>query len=146
MPQGKKLIFSQTKRGADLLCREVRRQGFVAQSIHGDKRQEERDWALAEFKSGRTPILIATDVAARGIDVKDIQCVINFDFPSHIEDYIHRIGRTGRAGKKGIAITFLLPDELGFTRGIVQTMKKAGQEVDPETLAIARENKNTWGW
>lgn len=72
--------------------------------------------------------------------------MINFAVADSKETHTHRIGRTGRAGKKGIAITFLLPDELGFTRGIVQTMKKAGQEVDPETLAIARENKNTWGW
>ncbi|CAD7955426.1 unnamed protein product [Amoebophrya sp. A120] len=135
LPMGKKLIFSQTKRGADLLCREVRRHGMVAQSIHGDKRQEERDWALAEFKNGRTPILIATDVAARGIDVKDIQAVINFDFPSCIEDYVHRIGRTGRGGADGLAFSFFTIDDKGkMAKDLYNILVEANQEI-PDGLA-----------
>lgn len=79
---------------------------FPALSIHGDKRQQERDWVLNDFKTGNSTIMVATDVAARGIDVKDIKYVINFDFASTIEDYIHRIGRTGRAGRKGTAYRY----------------------------------------
>lgn len=75
--------------------------GWPALSIHGDKKQDERTWVLNEFKSGKHPIMIATDVASRGLDVKDVRFVINYDFPNQIEDYVHRIGRTGRAGTKG---------------------------------------------
>ncbi|KAE8700688.1 hypothetical protein F3Y22_tig00110556pilonHSYRG00578 [Hibiscus syriacus] len=75
-------------------------------SIHGDKSQAERDWVLPEFKAGKSPIMTATDVAARGLDVKDVRYVINYDFPGSLEDYVHCIGRTGRAGAKGTAYTF----------------------------------------
>ena len=78
--------------------------GFAALCIHGDKKQEERDWVLAEFKAGKSPIMVATDVASRGLDVKDIRYVINYDMPNQIEDYIHRIGRTGRAGTHGMYV------------------------------------------
>ncbi|XVE50967.1 hypothetical protein DITRI_Ditri01bG0205000 [Diplodiscus trichospermus] len=100
------LIFVETKKGCDQVTRQLRMDGWPALSIHGDKNQTERDWVLAEFKSGRSPIMTATDVAARGLDVKDIKCVINYDFPSSLEDYVHRIRRTGRAGAKGTAFTF----------------------------------------
>ena len=78
---------------------------FGAAAIHGDKRQQERDWTLKSFKDNHTTILVATDVAARGLDIKDVEAVVNFDFPQGVEDYIHRIGRTGRAGRKGEALT-----------------------------------------
>lgn len=78
-----------------------------AEALHGDKTQLARETVLKRFKGGKLNFLIATDVAARGLDVKDIKCVINFDFPSNLEDYVHRIGRTGRAGAKGIAYSFL---------------------------------------
>merc|ERR1719230_1941159 len=100
------LIFADTKRGADELTREMRMDGLPALCMHGDKKQEERDWVLSEFKAGKSPILVATDVAARGIDVKDIKYVINYDFPKEIADYIHRIGRTGRAGAVGSSYSF----------------------------------------
>lgn len=91
--ESKALIFTDTKRCADDITRVLRRDGWPALAIHGDKKQTERDWVLAEFKTGRMPIMIATDVASRGLDVKDVKYVINYDFPGTIEDYVHRIGR-----------------------------------------------------
>merc|ERR1711862_651642 len=93
MDGSKILIFAQTKREGDDLTREMRTDGFPALCIHGDKKQEEREGGLKEFKEGKSPILVATDVASRGLDVKDIKYVINYDFPNKIEDYIHRVGR-----------------------------------------------------
>merc|ERR1719327_1776966 len=99
--------------------------------IHGDKDQREREMVLSNFKSGRCPVMIATYVAARGIDVKEVKAVINYDFPGNIEDYIHRIGRTGRAGAKGVAHTFmsLSGKEGRQARPLVEIMQKAGQTI-----------------
>ena len=96
------IIFTSTKRMCDQLGMQLMRQ-IGCGVIHGDKDQREREAVLADFKSGKRPVMIATDVAARGIDVKEVKAVINYDFPGNIEDYIHRIGRTGRAGAKGTA-------------------------------------------
>lgn len=96
MLSGKTIIFVQTKRKADELTRAMRGGGWPALCIHGDKEQSERDWVLGQFRSGKTLILLATDVAARGLDVNDIKFVINYDYPNNSEDYVHRIGRTGR--------------------------------------------------
>ncbi|GFN16334.1 DEAD-box ATP-dependent RNA helicase DBP2 [Aspergillus tubingensis] len=104
------LIFTGTKRIADEITRFLRQDGWPALSIHGDKQQQERDWVLNEFKTGKSPIMVATDVASRGIDVRDITHVLNYDYPNNSEDYVHRIGRTGRAGAKGTAITFFTTD------------------------------------
>jgi superfamily II DNA/RNA helicase len=101
------LIFVRTKQGADALAKEMCKDGIKTQSIHGDKSQGAREKALAEFKNGKTRALVATDVAARGIDIEDLQYVINYELPYIAEDYIHRIGRTGRAGKAGLAISLL---------------------------------------
>ncbi|KAF4713510.1 putative ATP-dependent RNA helicase ddx17, partial [Perkinsus olseni] len=109
-----------------------RMDGWPALCIHGDKKQEERDWVLHEFKSGKSPIMIATDVASRGLDVKDIRHVVNYDFPGQIEDYVHRIGRTGRAGCKGNAYTFFTPDKIKMARDLVQILREANQTVSPE--------------
>ncbi len=103
----KVIIFSRTKHGAEDLARELYDGGFKAGSIHGNKSQSQRESALRKFRSNEMNILVATDVAARGIDVKDISHVINFDQPATYDDYVHRIGRTGRAGKKGHALTFV---------------------------------------
>merc|ERR1719217_143655 len=111
MDGSKILIFAQTKRDGDELTREMRLDGWPALCIHGDKKQEEREWVLKEFKEGKSPILVATDVASRGLDVKDIKYVINYDFPNGIEDYVHRIGRTGRAGATGSSYTFFTQDK-----------------------------------
>lgn len=103
----KALIFVRTKYGADRLQRNLSREGIKAEAIHGDKRQSQRQRVLREFREGKIYFLVATDVAARGLDIKDISHVINYDPPATKEDYIHRIGRTGRAGKEGVAVTFV---------------------------------------
>ena len=101
----KVLIFVETKRNADNITRMLRQDGWPALSIHGDKEQRERDWVLAQFKSSQSPIMVATDVAARGIDVSGLGMVVNFDLPDTVEAYVHRIGRTGRAGHVGTALS-----------------------------------------
>merc|ERR1712048_1090077 len=127
------LIFCETKRGGDQLTREMRLDGFPALCLHGDKKQEERDWVLQEFKSGKSPILVATDVAARGLDVKDIKYVINYDFPKEIPDYIHRVGRTGRAGAIGSSYSFFTSDKSRMAKDLIKVLKEANQPV-PEEL------------
>jgi superfamily II DNA/RNA helicase len=107
-PEFKKvLVFGRTKHGVEKLSKVLQSRGIAAESIHGNKNQTRRQSALAQFKNNQTRVLVATDVAARGIDVADISHVINYDVPTSYEDYIHRIGRTGRGGKLGKAITFV---------------------------------------
>jgi len=108
---GRVLIFSRTKHGAKKIATAVRDMGHKAAEIHSNKSLPQRTKALADFKSGITRILVATDIASRGIDVQDIELVINFDLPDNHEDYVHRVGRTGRAGKGGKAISFAAPDQ-----------------------------------
>lgn len=103
----KVIVFGRTKYGVEEIALNLKKNGYLADSIHGDKRQNQRETVLRKFKESSLKILCATDVAARGIDVKDITHVINFDQPNTYEDYIHRIGRTGRAGKTGSALTFV---------------------------------------
>jgi len=105
------LIFVRTRQGAEALAKEMCKDGVKAQSIHGDKSQGARDKALEEFKSGRTRALVATDVAARGLDIEQLNYVINYELPYIAEDYIHRIGRTGRAGNSGLAVSLMSLDE-----------------------------------
>jgi ATP-dependent RNA helicase DDX5/DBP2 len=126
---GRIIIFCETKRGADELSRNLRDTRYGCKAIHGNKSQEERDWTLKEFKEGRTQILVATDVASRGLDIKDIRYVINFDMPKNIEDYIHRIGRTARAGQKGTSISFFSHDNGRLAGPLVKIMEEAEQEV-----------------
>ncbi|CAD7948480.1 unnamed protein product [Amoebophrya sp. A25] len=137
LQSGKIIIFAETKRGCDELTRQMRMDGYPALSIHGDKKQEERDWVLQEFRTGRNPILIATDVAARGLDVKDIKVVINYDMPNNIEDYVHRIGRTGRAGANGTAFSFLTHDKARLARDLMGIMKEASQPISPQLEQLA---------
>ncbi len=110
--RGSTLVFSRTKHGARKLTRAVRALGHTAAEIHSDRTQAQRQTALQGFRTGSYRVLIATDIAARGIDVKGIELVINFDLPDQAEDYVHRIGRTGRAGAAGVAISFATPDQL----------------------------------
>ncbi|KAK0223056.1 P-loop containing nucleoside triphosphate hydrolase protein [Armillaria fumosa] len=128
----KVLIFVGTKRVADDITKYLREEGWPALAIHGDKEQRERDWVLGEFKAGRSPILIATDVASRGLDVKDVGYVINYDFPNNCEDYIHRIGRTGRAGMKGTSFTYFTTDNAKSARELVSILKEAKAVVPPQ--------------
>uniref|UniRef100_A0A5B7A3A1 RNA helicase n=1 Tax=Davidia involucrata TaxID=16924 RepID=A0A5B7A3A1_DAVIN len=139
------LIFMETKKGCDQVTTQLRLDGWPALSIHGDKNQAERDWVLAEFKSGRSPIMTATDVAARGLDVKDIKCVINYDFPTSLEDYVHRIGRTGRAGAKGAAFTFFTHANVKFARDLIKILQEAGQIVSPALSALVRSAGSVLG-
>jgi superfamily II DNA/RNA helicase len=103
----KTLIFGRTKWGIEKLTHELIKRGFKADSIHGNKTQSQRQRAIERFKRNEVSILLATDIASRGIDIKDISHVINYDLPATYEDYIHRIGRTGRANSQGIALTFV---------------------------------------
>ncbi|XP_066360872.1 DEAD-box ATP-dependent RNA helicase 37-like [Miscanthus floridulus] len=123
------LVFVETKRGADALEDWLFKNGFPATSIHGDRTQQEREYALRSFKSGATPILVATDVAARGLDIPHVAHVINFDLPNDIDDYVHRIGRTGRAGKSGRATAFFNEGNLSLARPLCDLMQEANQEV-----------------
>ncbi|CAO1942742.1 unnamed protein product [Urochloa humidicola] len=139
------LIFFQTKKDCDKITRQLRMDGWPALSIHGDKAQAERDYVLAEFKSGKSPIMAATDVAARGLDVKDIKCVINYDFPTTLEDYIHRIGRTGRAGASGTAFTFFTHANAKFSRNLVKILREAGQAVNPALESMSKSASSMGG-
>ena len=116
------LIFTRTKQGADNLAKEMSKDGIKTQSIHGDKSQGARDKALADFKAGKTRALIATDVAARGIDINDLRYVINYELPYIAEDYIHRIGRTGRAGNDGLAISLMSPSEAWLLEAVEKVL------------------------
>lgn len=122
--QGAVLVFSRTKFGAKKICRSLVRAGYRAAEIHSERTQNQRFEALEGFKSGKYPILVATDIAARGIDVKHIELVVNFDLPDNSEDYVHRIGRTGRAGQKGRSVSFATPDQRSNVRDIERLIKK----------------------
>lgn len=121
--RGSTLIFSRTKHGARKLCRSIRALGYTAAEIHSDRTQGQRQMALQGFRTGSYRVLVATDIAARGIDVKGIELVINFDLPDHAEDYVHRIGRTGRAGMAGTAISFASPDQLRDVKTIERLIR-----------------------
>lgn len=119
------LVFTETKRKCDELTRLMRKDGWPAMCIHGDKQQKEREWVLGEFKTGSTAILVATDVAARGLDVDDVKFVINYDYPNNSEDYIHRIGRTGRKGNTGTSYTLFTPGNAPKARDLVAVLSEA---------------------
>jgi ATP-dependent RNA helicase RhlE len=117
------LVFCRTKRGSDRLCRHLAASGLRAAAIHGDKSQGARTQALRDFKSGKIHVLVATDIAARGLDIQQLPTVINFDMPMVAEDYIHRIGRTGRAGAEGQAVSLVSHEEMDQLRGIQRLIK-----------------------
>ncbi len=132
------LIFVRTKHGADRLAKQLQKDGLTTAAIHGDKAQGARQRALDEFKQGKVRILVATDIAARGLDISELPYVVNYDLPQVAEDYVHRIGRTGRAGLSGVAVTLVGPDELGalqdiekLTRQVLPTQIVPGYEHDP---------------
>jgi ATP-dependent RNA helicase RhlE len=118
------LIFSRTKHGSDRIVKQLGYAGIPANAIHGNKSQPQRERALAEFKSGKVKILVATDIAARGIDVSGVSHVINFDLPNVSEQYVHRIGRTARAGAAGVAIAYCAEDERAYLKGIERLTKQ----------------------
>jgi len=120
--QGSFLVFVRTKHGADRVARRLSRSGWAATQIHGDRTQSQRNTALRSFSEGRHRVLVATDVAARGIDVAHVAHVVNFDLPKMAEDFVHRVGRTGRASAKGVASTFAAPAERGDLRKIERAL------------------------
>ena len=124
IPEDQVLVFARTKHGADKLVRKLKKLKHKAEAIHGDKSQNSRQRALKSFKEDRTKILIATDIAARGIDISQLKYVINFDVPNVPETYVHRIGRSGRAGEEGTAISISEPEENVFIRDIERLTKK----------------------
>jgi ATP-dependent RNA helicase DBP3 len=130
------LIFALYKKEASRLETTISRNGYhgLVSSIHGDKSQDARTKALADFKKGKTPLLVATDVAARGLDIPNVELVINYTFPLTIEDYVHRIGRTGRAGKMGISFTFFQNGDKAHAGELQQVMRQAGQDVPQELM------------
>jgi len=132
------LVFCQTKRNCDAVTRSLREEGWPARCIHGDKLQSEREWVLEEFRSGKSPIMVATNIAARGLDIKGIKAVINYDFPNDIETYIHRIGRTGRAGSQGTAVTFFTPGDAMKATELVEVLEEAKQKVPEQLRAYAQ--------
>lgn len=117
------IVFSRTKHGANKLAKQISAAGFDAQAIHGNRSQAQRDRTLDQFRAGNLPVLVATDVAARGIDIPDVAYVINYDLPEVPDNYVHRIGRTARAGRTGEAIAFCAPDEMELLLQIEKTMK-----------------------
>ncbi len=117
------LVFGRTKHGSDKLARKLEQAGFAVAAIHGNKSQGQRERALKAFRDGHVKILVATDVAARGLDIPDVKHVYNYDLPNVPENYIHRIGRTARAGKDGAAVAFCSPDEMGELKDIQKVMK-----------------------
>ena len=137
---GLTLIFVETKRMADSLSDFLINQNFPATSIHGDRTQRERERALELFRNGKCPILVATAVAARGLDIPNVTHVINYDLPTDIDDYVHRIGRTGRAGNTGIATAFFNRGNRGVVRELLELLKEANQEVPSFLETIARES------
>lgn len=125
------LVFTRTKHGADRVARDLSRAGIAAKSIHGDKSQNARQNALKQFKDYKIPVLVATDIAARGIDINDLPLVINFDLPNVPETYVHRIGRTGRAGQEGTALSFCDPSELPYLKDIEELTRVAIPALEP---------------
>ncbi|XP_018594685.1 putative ATP-dependent RNA helicase an3 isoform X13 [Scleropages formosus] len=139
------LVFVETKKGADALEDFLYREGYACTSIHGDRSQRDREEALHQFRSGRCPILVATAVAARGLDICNVKHVINFDLPSDIEEYVHRIGRTGRVGNLGLATSFFNDKNTNITKDLLDILVESKQEVPSwlESLAYEHQHKSS---
>ena len=125
------LVFTRTKHGGNRLAQQLHKAGIDSTAIHGNKSQSARTRALADFKNGKAQVLVATDIAARGLDIEDLPYVVNYDLPNVAEDYVHRIGRTGRAGKSGIAVSLVDKDERGLLKAIARLLKR---EISRESL------------
>ncbi|MBD2871852.1 DEAD/DEAH box helicase [Paenibacillus arenilitoris] len=139
------LVFTRTKHGADRVAKGLKKADIAAEAIHGDKSQNSRQRALGNFKSGATRVLVATDIAARGIDIDELSHVINFNLPNLPETYVHRIGRTGRAGQSGIALSFCEEEELPYLKDIEKSIGRKIPEIKdhPYPLQLAAEPEKT---
>ena len=135
------LVFSRTKHGADKIVKDLLKTGIKAQAIHGNKSQNARQLALSNFKARKTRVLVATDIAARGIDVEELSHVINFDLPNIPETYIHRIGRTGRAGQGGIALSFCDEEEKLYLKDIQKLISKTIPIINDHPYPLIRTEK-----
>ncbi|XP_064614778.1 ATP-dependent RNA helicase DDX3X-like isoform X2 [Liolophura sinensis] len=144
-PESLTLVFVETKKGADALEHFLAGEGYPATSIHGDRSQREREDALRSFRTGMTPILVATAVAARGLDISNVRHVINFDLPSDIEEYVHRIGRTGRVGNLGLATSFFNEKNKNVVRDLLELLVEAKQEVPSWLESMAYEARHSSG-
>uniref|UniRef100_A0A8C3RKG5 RNA helicase n=1 Tax=Chelydra serpentina TaxID=8475 RepID=A0A8C3RKG5_CHESE len=140
-PTDKVLIFVGKKLTADDLSSDFSLQGIPVQSLHGNREQCDREQALDDFKKGRVRILIATDLASRGLDVQDITHVFNFDFPRNIEEYVHRVGRTGRAGRTGEAVTLVTRNDWRIASELISILERANQAVPEELISMAERFK-----
>lgn len=138
--EGKTIVFVETKRKVESITKNIRANGWPAVCMHGDKSQQDRDYVLRQFRNKRGSILVATDVAARGLDVDDVKFVINYDYPNSSEDYIHRIGRTGRSDNSGTSYTFFTPQNGRQAQDLVSVLAEAGQEISPQLNSLASEN------
>jgi len=143
--KGLTIIFVETKKKADQLEDFLIKEGFSATSIHGDRVQQDREYALRSFSSGHTPFLIATNVAARGLDIDNITHVINFDMPTDVDDYVHRIGRTGRAGKAGLATAFISEENVNIVPKLLEILQESGQEIPPWLEAMKQHKSASYG-
>ncbi|MFL5983107.1 MAG: DEAD/DEAH box helicase [Gaiellaceae bacterium] len=150
--EGLTLVFARTKRGADRLVQRLAQKDVRAVAMHGDMSQNARERALARFESGKVTTLVATDVAARGLDLDDVTQVINFDPPAEDKDYVHRTGRTGRAGRDGTAITLVLPDQQAETSRVARRLghgeryEEAGLKSAPPKLLYTSRNRRRSKW
>jgi ATP-dependent RNA helicase DDX3X len=142
---GLTLVFVETKRMADMLSDFLIGSNYPATSIHGDRTQREREMALQTFRQGRTPILVATAVAARGLDIPHVTHVVNYDLPSDIDDYVHRIGRTGRAGNTGISTAFFNRGNRNIVRDLIELLREANQDIPPWLETVAHEGSFNGG-
>jgi ATP-dependent RNA helicase DDX46/PRP5 len=135
--KGKILVFVQSQDKCDSLLKELFQHGYPCLSLHGGKDQNDRESTLADFKSNVCSLLIATSVAARGLDVKDLELVVNYDVTNHYEDYVHRVGRTGRAGRKGCAVTFISEEEERYAPDLVKALELSQQAIPEDLKALA---------
>ncbi|NXF21450.1 DDX43 helicase, partial [Rhodinocichla rosea] len=142
-PKDKVIIFVGKKLTADDLASDFSIQGIPVESLHGNREQCDREQALDDFKKGKVRILVATDLASRGLDVHDITHVFNFDFPRNIEEYVHRVGRTGRAGRSGEAVTLVTSNDWRFASELIDILERANQVVPDELIAMAERYKQS---
>lgn len=134
----KTIVFVETKKKVEELLKVIQRQNYTVSSIHGDKSQSERDFVLQTFRNGKTAVLVATDVAARGLDVDNVKYVVNFDYPNSSEDYVHRIGRTGRCEQRGSAYTFFTPNNARQARELIAVLEENGNRPPQALLNLAQ--------
>lgn len=135
------IVFTRTKHGANRVTQSLAKAGIAAEAIHGNKSQNARERALQSFKGGQIRVLVATDIAARGLDIDDVTHVVNFDVPNEPESYVHRIGRTARAGATGTAVTFCAPDERGQLKDIERLIRRPLTTVATKLSGVAADRR-----